>query len=85
MNEAVKINLTQSVSIMIFHNEHIQMQPLKTVRGITYVCTERVFDSRLLLYNIIFLEKKPLIEGCSSHFYASFGTFYAKIGRLFEA
>ena len=28
--------------------------------------------------------KKP-IEVCSPHIYASFGTFYAKIGQLFEA
>ena len=25
------------------------------------------------------------IKACSTHFYASFGTFYAKIGQLFEA
>ena len=28
---------------------------------------------------------KTPIEVCSSHLYASFGTFYAKIGQLFEA
>ena len=29
--------------------------------------------------------EKNLIEVRSPHFYASFGTFYAKIGPLFEA
>ena len=28
---------------------------------------------------------KTSIEVCSSHLYASFGTFYAKIGQFFEA
>ena len=28
---------------------------------------------------------KTLIEVCSLHLYASFGTFYTKIGQLFEA
>ena len=35
----------------------IQIQPNKPVRGITYVYTERIFDSRMLIYNKIFLEK----------------------------
>ena len=26
-------------------------------RGITYLCTEQIFDSRLLMYNYLFLEK----------------------------
>ena len=29
--------------------------------------------------------EKTLIEACSPHFYASFGTFYSQIGQLFEA
>ena len=49
-----------------------------------YVCTERIFDDRPLMYNKIFL-KKNLIEVCSQHLYASFGTFCAQIGQLFEA
>ena len=46
------------------------------LRGITYVCTERMFDSRTFVYNKIFL--KTFIEVGSIHLYASFG-------QLFEA
>ena len=35
---------------------NIQMQPMKTVRSIAYLCTERTFDSRMLLYDKIFLK-----------------------------
>ena len=35
-------------------------------------CTTNVFE-------------KILVEVCKTHLYASFGTFYAKIGHLFEA
>ena len=35
----------------------LQIQPKQTVRGMTYVCTERIFDSRLLMHNKISLEK----------------------------
>ena len=35
----------------------LQIQPKQTVRSITYVCTEPIFDSRLFMYNKIFLEK----------------------------
>ena len=62
----------------------LQIQPRLTVRGITIVCTDRIFDSRQYIYKKIFLKKTPL-EVCSPHLYASFGTFYAKIGQLFEA
>ena len=54
-----------------------------TVLGITYVCTELVFDSRLLMYNKICFEKN-VIEGCSPHLYASFGTFCVQIGQSFR-
>ena len=50
----------------------------------TYVCTERIFDSRLFMDHKISFEK-TLIEGGSSHIYASFGTSCAKFGQLFEA
>ena len=43
--------------IIVFTRINVQIQPKWTVRGITYVCTERIFDSRLLMYNKIFLEK----------------------------
>ena len=43
-----------------------------------YVCTERIFDSRPFMCN-----KTPIEDG-SSHLYASFGTFCAQIGQLFE-
>ena len=53
--------------------------------GIIYVCTEQIFDSRLLMYNKIFFRKTP-IEVCSPYLNASFDsdTFYVKIGQLFE-
>ena len=49
-----------------------------------YTCTERTFDSRPFMYNKIFL-KKTLIEFCSLHLYASFGTFCVQIVQFFEA
>ena len=51
---------------------------------ITYVCTERIFDSPTFMYNKILL-KKTLVENVTSHLYASFGTFCVQIGQLFEA
>ena len=47
----------------------------------TYVCTEHIFDSLPFLYNKPFL-KKTLIEFCSPHLYASFGTFCVQIGQF---
>ena len=35
----------------------IQLQSKWTVRVITYVCTERIFDSRPFMYNKLFLNK----------------------------
>ena len=66
----------------------------KTVRAITYVCIERIFDSRLLLYNKLSLKK--LLKGifdCFVYFrpiksyfsYENLGVFQfkgAKIGFL---
>ena len=54
------------------------------IRWLTYGCNERIFDSPPFIYNKIFL-KKTLVEVCSPHLYASFGTFCAQIGQLFEA
>ena len=45
----------------------LQMRPMKTVQGIAYVCTERIFDSRLLLYNVIHLIK--LQQKCVVHIF----------------
>ena len=41
------------------------------------------------MYLTIFLQpnahvQQIIFEDCSSHLYASFGTFYAKIGQLLE-
>ena len=49
--------LVQILLLLSDQSKHLQMQPLKTVQGIAYVCTERIFDSQLLLYNKIFLDK----------------------------
>ena len=53
------------------------------LQGITF--TERIFDTvpDCTCTKIIFV--KTVIEVCSPHSHASFGTFYAQIGQLFEA
>ena len=33
------------------------IQSIKDVRVVIYVCTERIFDSRLFMYNKVFLKK----------------------------
>ena len=45
-----------TVTYFLHRTYYVQIQPKQTVRGITYVCTERIFDSRLLMYNKIFLK-----------------------------
>ena len=56
----------------------------KTVRGITYICSERVFDSQPFMYNKIFLQK-TFKGACSPLLYTSFGTFCTQNVQSFEA
>ena len=50
--------------------------------GLSNVCTEQIFDSRLFMHNKIFFGK-TVLEVCIPHLYASFGTFCAQIVQYF--
>ena len=69
----------------VYNNiDFIQLQSKQTFRVITYVCTDRIFDSRLFSVHVqknIF--KQTIIEVCTSHLYASFGIFCVQMGHLF--
>ena len=48
---------TVAAKFIMNYLSQVQIQPMKIVRGIAYICTEGIFYSRLLLHNKIFLEE----------------------------
>ena len=90
---AFKCRLRALLALILMNRAVLQMKEalvlkLKTLNQNkpSRACTERIFDIRLLSAHVqqnIF--GKTLIKVCSSHIYASFGTFSAKIGQSFEA
>ena len=64
-----------------FPVKEVQIQPMKTVRGIVYVLGTNFQQPTAPIQQNIF--GKTLVEVCCTHLYASFGTFYGKIGQFF--
>ena len=88
---AFKCRLRALLALILMNRAVLQMKEalvlkLKTLNQNkpSRACTERIFDIRLLSAHVqqnIF--GKTLIKVCSSHIYASFGTFCVQIGQLF--
>ena len=64
-------------------HRRFRLELLPFRRGVTYELNEFLTADHSC--TTIFFFEKTTIEVCSPQLYASFGTFYAKIGQLFVA